>query len=59
MLPIFFLLLVGCGEENPFAKDDDGDGFSEFDGDCNDNNPDIFPTHLKSVTKLTTIVMMT
>ncbi len=42
----FFLLMLiwtGCGEENPYAKDDDGDGYSEFDGDCNDNDGEIFP----------------
>ena len=24
---LLFFAFVGCGEENPFAKDDDGDGF--------------------------------
>ena len=40
---LLFFTFVACGEENPFAKDDDGDGYSEFDGDCNDNDKSIFP----------------
>ena len=37
------LLFTACAESeqetNPLAVDDDGDGYSEFDGDCNDNDP--------------------
>ena len=42
-LVLLVFMLVGCGEENPYSKDDDGDGYSEFDGDCNDNDGEIFP----------------
>ena len=44
-LPLF---LLACGEKeeevDPLTIDDDGDGFSENDGDCNDANADIKPT---------------
>ena len=39
---MFVLLTVfGCYEPkgNPLAVDDDGDGYSEFDGDCDDTDP--------------------
>ena len=31
--------------EETFYLDDDGDGFSEFGGDCNDANPSMNPGH--------------
>ena len=41
------LWLLACGEKedpvDPLTVDDDGDGFTENDGDCNDSNPDIKP----------------
>ena len=41
------LWLLACGEKedpvDPLTVDDDGDGFSENDGDCNDSNPDVKP----------------
>ena len=44
---MLFLLLIlfACEEEtkNPLAVDDDGDGYSEFDGDCNDHDSNIYP----------------
>ena len=30
--------------DNPLEIDDDGDGYSEFEGDCDDQNPLVFPT---------------
>lgn len=39
-------LLLACAElnfDNELAKDDDGDGYSEFEGDCDDDNPDKSP----------------
>lgn len=43
-LPLF---LLACGEKeeavDPLTVDNDGDGFTEEDGDCNDANPDIKP----------------
>ena len=29
--------------ENPLDIDNDGDGFTEFDGDCDDSNPKAYP----------------
>ena len=29
--------------DQPFAVDDDGDGFSEFEGDCDDDDADTYP----------------
>ena len=48
VLPLIFLLtilILGTTEFTPFAlaTDDDGDGFSVADGDCNDANPTINP----------------
>ena len=42
------LLLLGffsCFEKpsNPLGIDDDGDGFTEFEGDCDDTNPNAYP----------------
>ena len=40
------LLILSCAElnfDNDFAIDNDGDGFSVFDGDCDDTNPDKNP----------------
>ena len=38
----FTLAVLGCAESeqetNPLAVDDDGDGYSEFDGDCDDGD---------------------
>ena len=31
------------GEPEAPVEDEDGDGFSREDGDCDDNNPDIYP----------------
>jgi len=28
---------------NPPVEDEDGDGFTRDDGDCDDNNPDVYP----------------
>ena len=28
---------------DPLETDDDGDGFSEMDGDCDDSNPEVYP----------------
>ncbi|MDP6933728.1 MAG: hypothetical protein QGG40_12470, partial [Myxococcota bacterium] len=42
---IGLLLLVGCEPDvsNQLALDNDGDGYTEFDGDCNDGNPEVHP----------------
>lgn len=40
------LLILSCAElnfDNDLATDNDEDGYSEFDGDCDDNNPDKSP----------------
>ena len=37
---LFALLLPACEPYNPLNIDDDGDGFSEFDGDCDDHDAD-------------------
>lgn len=41
------LILTGCitvdPPENPLTIDDDGDGYTEFEGDCDDSNPFAFP----------------
>ena len=29
--------------KNPLAIDDNGDGYSEFDGDCDDRDADVYP----------------
>ena len=43
----FSVWLLACGEKeeevDPLTVDDDGDGFSENDGDCNDANVDVNP----------------
>ena len=38
---MFLFLLFSCAlnPNNPLSTDDDGDGYSEFDGDCDDNDP--------------------
>ena len=44
--------LFGCTpEENKLAVDNDGDGFTEFEGDCDDGDPATFPgaAHKESV----------
>ena len=42
---ILFGGLISCVEKpnNPLNIDDDGDGYSEFEGDCDDTNPNAFP----------------
>ena len=44
----FVLALISCGEpgDNALNVDDDGDGYSEFEGDCDDKNPDLSPADL-------------
>jgi hypothetical protein len=37
------LLWIGCTPVNPLAEDMDGDGFSTFQGDCDDNNALVYP----------------
>ena len=37
------LSIPGCREDNPLDIDDDGDGYSEFEGDCNDTDPTLNP----------------
>ena len=41
------LILTGCitvePPKTPLAIDDDGDGYTEFEGDCDDRDPDTFP----------------
>ena len=32
-----------CNPDNPDDSDDDGDGYTENDGDCNDTNPAVHP----------------
>ena len=42
LLPLFF---TACFEfKNDFAVDNDNDGYSEYDGDCDDFEPDINPS---------------
>ena len=38
-------LLISCTTEidNKLAKDNDGDGFTELEGDCDDDQPRAFP----------------
>ena len=44
---VFALLVASCDESsNARNTDDDGDGYSEFDGDCDDNDPSIGPIDL-------------
>ena len=53
MLPTL-LILTGCitvePPENPFTIDDDGDGYTEFEGDCDDRDPNIFPGSVTEAT---------
>ena len=37
------LALAACGVANKNTEDNDGDGYSPFDGDCDDNNPALNP----------------
>ena len=41
-LPVLVMLLAlgGCAPPDPRTTDDDGDGLSEEDGDCDDSNPE-------------------
>ena len=50
-----FLFLLSCVElSSKYATDDDGDGYSEFQGDCDDANRFISPVQLNTVTESTT-----
>ena len=43
---LLMVSLLGCRTDipkNPLADDDDGDGYSEFDGDCDDRDPLVYP----------------
>ena len=43
-LVLILTFAFGCGpSDNSLAIDDDGDGFAEFDGDCDDSDPSINP----------------
>ena len=45
-LPLTLLVLaLGCDPppENKLAVDNDGDGFTEFDGDCDDSKANLGP----------------
>ena len=44
-------------ELDPMDVDDDGDGFSENDGDCNDSNSSIFPGTDETCDLIDNIVM--
>ncbi len=48
------LTLTGCisidPPENPLAIDDDRDGYTEFEGDCNDQDPNTFPGSVTEAT---------
>ena len=48
------LILTGCitiePPENPLASDDDGDGYTEFEGDCDDLHPETFPGSVTEAT---------
>ena len=38
------LTFWGCSiDVNPLSKDNDNDGYSEFAGDCDDENPRAYP----------------
>ena len=56
-LPLFVLLAETKKEVDPLTVDDDGDGFTENDGDCNDADPNIKPFGDETVTSSTMIVM--
>ena len=40
---LFFLSVDACTPSNPLDEDNDGDGYSPFEGDCDDNDPTTFP----------------
>ena len=44
---MYSLFLIGCfvvePSKSPLALDDDGDGYSEFEGDCNDQDDSVYP----------------
>lgn len=48
------LILTGCitidPPENPLAMDDDGDGYTEFEGDCDDRDSETFPGSVTEAT---------
>ena len=38
-----FIIGISCLRfENKYSTDDDGDGFSEYDGDCDDSDPNYY-----------------
>ena len=53
--------VLACGDKaeevDPLTVDDDGDGFTENDGDCNDADPNIKPFGKRYVTSSTMIAM--
>ena len=54
MLFLAQLLFTGCitiePPNNPLAIDDDGDGYTEFEGDCDDLDPETFPGSVTEAT---------
>ena len=54
MLFLAQLLSTGCitiePPNNPLANDDDGDGYTEFEGDCDDRDPETFPGSVTEAT---------
>ena len=45
MMLLFFSLLFSCVEfEGKYAIDDDGDGYTDFEGDCNDQDSRVNPS---------------
>ena len=41
LLALGLTVLPGCNRE---SLDDDGDGFTELTNDCDDSNPEVYPT---------------
>lgn len=43
MITVFIMMACAVPEtDNPLAVDNDGDGYTEFQGDLNDNDPDVY-----------------
>ena len=43
-MSVLFFLFISCltpTTTHPYDVDNDGDGYTEFEGDCNDLNPDV------------------